>query len=68
MATMQNFIHMLDRRYMFDAEGFIIEVQVEDIKNSYGTWRARITPVHGTGTRWVSVDRLEEKPQTTTGS
>ena len=52
-------IHMLDKVYKLDAAGFTIDVQVLDIKTSYGVTRAQVTPVHGAGIHWVDITRLE---------
>lgn len=43
------------------AEGFTVQVEIVDMKMSYGTVRAKVGPLAGCGSAWVNFDRLRDK-------
>jgi len=51
-------VTLLGCEYLLTVDAFTIVVTVEDVKMAYGQARAFVQPVGGTGSAWVSVDRL----------
>jgi hypothetical protein len=49
---------MVGERRTLGLDGLQVAVTVLDVKKSYGQARALVTPVDGSGSVWVSVDRL----------
>lgn len=37
---------------------FTFEVEILDVKTSYGATRVEVTPTHGSGLAWVSTERI----------
>ncbi len=40
------------------SDGFQIEVTVENVKAHFGRVDVEVTPVHGSGTKWISNSKL----------
>lgn len=40
------------------SDGFIIEVTVENVKSHFGRVDLEVTPMHGSGTKWVTSGKL----------
>jgi hypothetical protein len=38
---------------------FLFPVVIEDVKNSYGVSRLEVSPVGGSGSAWVNLDRVK---------
>lgn len=43
---------------MLKVEDLRVEVEIMDVKQSYGSTRIQVTPTHGIGHQWVSIDRV----------
>ncbi len=41
------------------AEGFMFPVLIQDVRISFGRKEFRVLPQGGTGSKWVSADRVE---------
>lgn len=41
------------------SDGFQIEVTVENVKAHFGRVDVEVTPVHGSGTKWISNSKLQ---------
>jgi hypothetical protein len=56
--TITDYANLVNSTARLDMEKLSIYVEVKDIKQSYGRWRALVTPISGSGETWVSLDRL----------
>jgi hypothetical protein len=56
--SITDYANLVNSTARLDMEKLSIYVEVKDIKQSYGRWRALVTPISGSGETWVSLDRL----------
>lgn len=56
--SITDYANLVNSTARLDIEKLSIYVEVKDIKQSYGRWRALVTPISGSGETWVSLDRL----------
>jgi hypothetical protein len=42
-----------------DLDGLLVQVKVLDTKQVFGRLDVKVTPVKGSGEKWISSDRLE---------
>ncbi len=50
---------ILGKNATYAQEGLKFEVTITDVKNAYGTERCLITPVSGSGEKWVFKNKLK---------
>lgn len=59
MTITTNDIHdAIGKTAELDLNGLIVRVRITNTKCAYGTVRAEVTPVAGSGLVWVMADRL----------
>lgn len=58
--TARDMAGMIGREFGLTEGPFRFRVLVDDVKVSYGTPRAYVSPVGGSGWAWVAADRLSE--------
>jgi hypothetical protein len=57
--TTQETMKLIGTTAQLPCEGMMISVRITDAKNSYGSDRVLITPVSGSGSRWVNLSSLK---------
>ena len=48
---------------LYSLKGFQFPVRIVDTRQIYGRDEVKITPVNGTGSRWVNINKLSEDSQ-----
>lgn len=49
---------MIGQTGTIDADGFRIPVRIDDARMAFGRTDVLVTPIHGSGTRWVDASRV----------
>jgi len=56
--TTQDTMKLIGTTALLPCEGMMVSVRITDAKNSYGADRVQITPVAGSGSRWVNLTSI----------
>lgn len=56
---MKELVSMIGRRGMLRCDGLVVEVNILDVKESYGQVRYLVSPVAGACEKWVNDTSLE---------
>jgi hypothetical protein len=56
---MKELIALIGKTALLREGEFLFPVTIEDVKNAYGVSRVEVSPVGGSGSAWVNLDRVK---------